>query len=205
MESILKVLAENSESGLISSLVILVLSFMWIFKKNIPTWVNIFLSVKNKLTIKSLEHHDIFNTCARVEKEVSFMKFYTHGEYDISKSKMCKDFVKYKIKVCSESFNNILKQFEPFGPENMAPLFCTKNALDRGYTKAVGSEKEHLKLHLCSEKERLSEMNGIAFKMGQHASYISKGLPFDICYAIQENVWQGKTSIQLGVKDIKVN
>ena len=109
MESILKVLAENSESGLISSLVILVLSFMWIFKKNIPTWVNIFLSVKNKLTIKSLEHHDVFNTCARVEKEVSFMKFYTHGEYDISKSKMCKDFVKYKIKVCSESFNNILK------------------------------------------------------------------------------------------------
>jgi single-stranded-DNA-specific exonuclease len=105
----------------------------------------------------------------------------------------------------TESFNNILKQFEPFGPENMAPLFCTKNALDRGYTKAVGSEKEHLKLHLCSEKERLSEMNGIAFKMGQHASYISKGLPFDICYAIQENVWQGKTSIQLGVKDIKVN
>ena len=109
MESILKVLVENSESGLISSLVILVLSFMWIFKKNIPSWVNIFLSVKNKLTIKSLEHHDIFNTCARVEKEVSFMKFYTHGEYDISKSKMCKDFVKYKIKVCSESFNNILK------------------------------------------------------------------------------------------------
>ena len=110
MESILKVLAENSESGLISSLVILVLSFMWIFKKNIPTWVNIFLSVKSKLTIKSLEHHDVFNTCARVEKEVSFMKFYTHGEYDISKSKMCKDFVKYKIKVCSESFNNILKE-----------------------------------------------------------------------------------------------
>ena len=109
MESILKVLVENSESGLISSLVILVLSFMWIFKKNIPSWVNIFLSVKNKLTIKSLEHHDVFNTCARVEKEVSFMKFYTHGEYDISKSKMCKDFVKYKIKVCSESFNNILK------------------------------------------------------------------------------------------------
>ena len=109
MESILKVLVENSESGLISSLVILVLSFMWIFKKNIPSWVNIFLSVKNKLTIKSLEHHDVFNTCTRVEKEVSFMKFYTHGEYDISKSKMCKDFVKYKIKVCSESFNDILK------------------------------------------------------------------------------------------------
>ena len=110
MESVLKELAENLEGGVITALVILVLAFMWIFKKNIPTWVNTILSVKNKLTIKSLEHHDIFNTCARVEKEVSFMKFYTHGEYDISKSKMCKDFVKYKIKLCSESFNNILKE-----------------------------------------------------------------------------------------------
>ena len=83
---------------------------MWIFKKNIPKWVNTVLSVKYKLTIQSLEHHDVFNTCARVEKKVSFMKFYTHGEYDVSKSKMCKDFVKYKIKVCSESFADILKQ-----------------------------------------------------------------------------------------------
>ena len=104
----------------------------------------------------------------------------------------------------TEGFNNILKQFEPFGPENMAPLFITKNALDKGYSRAVGAEKEHLKLHMCTEKERLSEMNGIAFKLGKHDSYISKGLPFDICYAIQENVWQGKTTIQLGVKDIKI-
>jgi len=109
MESVLKELAENLENGLITALVILVLSFMWIFKKNIPTWVNNIFKVKDKLNIKSLEHHDLFNTCVRVEKEVSFMKFYTHGEYDITKSKMCKDFVKYKIKVCSEIFNNILK------------------------------------------------------------------------------------------------
>ena len=108
MESVLKELAENLENGLITALVILVLSFMWIFKKNIPTWVNNIFKVKDKLNIKSLEHHDLFNTCVRVEKEVSFMKFYTHGEYDITKSKMCKDFVKYKIKVCSEIFNNIL-------------------------------------------------------------------------------------------------
>ena len=104
----------------------------------------------------------------------------------------------------TEGFNNILKQFEPFGPKNMAPLFVTKNVLDRGYSRAVGAEKEHLKLHMCTEKERLSEMNGIAFKLGKHDSYISKGLAFDICYAIQENVWQGKTTIQLGVKDIKI-
>ena len=110
MESVLKELAENLEGGIITAFLILALAFMWIFKKNIPKWVNTVLSVKYKLTIQSLEHHDVFNTCARVEKKVSFMKFYTHGEYDVSKSKMCKDFVKYKIKVCSESFADILKQ-----------------------------------------------------------------------------------------------
>ena len=118
MESVLKVLAENLEGGLITALVILVLSFMWIFKKNIPTWINNIFKVKDKLNIKALEHHDVFNTCSRVEKEVSFMKFYTHGEYDISKSKMCKDFTKHKIKVCSESFNNILKDdIEKMNPD----------------------------------------------------------------------------------------
>ena len=100
-------------------------------------------------------------------------------------------------------FNNILKQFEPFGPENMSPLFVTKNVMDRGYSKAVGSDNEHLKLHMCTEKEKLSEMNGIAFKLGFHSEYVSKGLAFDICYAIQENEWKGKRSIQLAVKDIK--
>ena len=100
-------------------------------------------------------------------------------------------------------FNNILKQFEPFGPENMSPLFVTKNVMDRGYSKAVGSDNEHLKLHMCTEKENLSEMNGIAFKLGFHSEYVSKGLAFDICYAIQENEWKGKRSIQLAVKDIK--
>ena len=109
MDEIIKVLAQNLQSGLITAIVILALSFMWIFKNSIPLWINTLFNVRHKLTIKSLEHHDVFNTCGRVEKEISFMKFYTHGEYDISKSKMCKDFVKYKIKVCSEGFNDILK------------------------------------------------------------------------------------------------
>ncbi len=103
----------------------------------------------------------------------------------------------------TSGFNNILKQFEPFGPENMAPLFRTKNVLDRGYSKVVGSDNEHLKLHMCTEKEKLSEINGIAFKLGSYSEYVVKGLAFDICYAIQENEWKGKRSIQLAVKDIK--
>ena len=109
MEGVLKVLAENIEGSLISSLVILVLAFMFLFKKDIPVWINRVLILKNKLTINSLQHHDLFNTCVRVEKEVSLMKFYSHGQYDIIKSKMCKDFVKYKIKICTKGFEDILK------------------------------------------------------------------------------------------------
>ena len=105
----------------------------------------------------------------------------------------------------TDGFYNILKQFEPFGPENMAPLFFTKNVMDRGYSRAFGAENEHLKLHMCTEKERLSEMNGIAFKLGSYSEYVSKGLAFDICYAIQENVWKGKVTLQLNVKDIKTS
>ena len=100
-------------------------------------------------------------------------------------------------------FHNILKQFEPFGPGNRAPLFVTKRVIDRGNTKAVGAENDHLKLHMCTEKERSSEMSGIAFSMGNYADYVSKGLSFDICYSISENEWKGNVSIQLSVKDIK--
>ena len=56
---------------------------------------------------------------------------------------------------------------------------------------------------MCTDKEKFSEMNGIAFKLGYHSEYVSKGLPFDICYEIQENKWQGNVSIQLAVKDLK--
>ena len=100
-------------------------------------------------------------------------------------------------------FYNILKQFEPFGPENMAPLFVTRKVMDRGYSRAVGEEREHLKLHMCTEKERHIEMNGIAFKFGDYKDYVARGLAFDICYSIDENVWKGNSNIQLSVKDIK--
>ena len=101
-------------------------------------------------------------------------------------------------------FFNILKQFEPFGPENRAPLFITRNVIDKGHSRLVGSENEHLKLSICSEKNTLLVMNAIAFNMGAYWEHIRKGLPFDICYSIQENNWKGKTSIQLAVKDIRL-
>lgn len=139
MESVLKVLAENIEGSLISSLVILVLAFMFLFKKDIPVWINRVLSLKNKLTINSLQHHDLFNTCVRVEKEVSLMKFYSHGQYDIIKSKMCKDFVKYKIKICTKGFEDILKvNIEGITPDAFKKyIIDTQNKMHVDYINAI--------------------------------------------------------------------
>jgi len=110
MESVLKSLVENLEGSSISAIILIILAFMFMFKKEIPAWINRLFSLKNRLKIEDLKHHDLFNTCVRVRTEVSLMKFYTHSVYDITKSKMCKDFTKHKIDVCYKSFESILEQ-----------------------------------------------------------------------------------------------
>jgi len=110
MESLFNILADNVGNGVFSAILLGLLSTMYMFKKDIPVWINRLFNLKNKLTTKSLEHHDLFSTCIRVENEIKIKKFYTHGEYDITKSKMCKDFTKYKIEVCSKGFKDILNE-----------------------------------------------------------------------------------------------
>ncbi len=98
------------------------------------------------------------------------------------------------------SFMNLLKQFAPFGPENMKPVFVTKNVKNARYTKVVGKEDAHLKVHL---KDQLAyEASGIAFKMGNKLDLVLNET-IDICYTIEENEWNGNTTLQLMVKDIR--
>ena len=101
----------------------------------------------------------------------------------------------------TNGFYNILKQFSPFGPENMKPIFMTKNLIDSGYSKIVG--QDHLKLSIIN-KDSSSNMDAIAFGMGNYYDEIKNKEKFSICYTIDENVWNGKTSLQLMVKDIKL-
>lgn len=106
------------------------------------------------------------------------------------------------FKEITPKFFRLLKQFNPFGPGNSKPVFCTKHVYDYGTSRLVGRDLEHLKLELV---DSISEniMNGIAFGMYEHNDYI-KGLnPFDICYTIEENTYNGNSSIQLMVKDIR--
>jgi single-stranded-DNA-specific exonuclease len=100
-------------------------------------------------------------------------------------------------------FVRILKQFRPFGPKNMSPVFLTRNVVDIGAGKIVGKYAEHLKLDLRQENHPEIIFPAIGFQLGEHYSTIRTGEPFDICYAIEENTFRGETRIQLQIKDIK--
>ncbi len=102
----------------------------------------------------------------------------------------------------NDKFFRILQQFQPFGPGNMAPVFASHNIFDTGESRLVGPDKEHIKISLY--QERISKpLDGIAFQMAEHYSFIRKGNPFSVCYSIGENTFRGTTSIQLRIRDIQ--
>jgi len=98
-------------------------------------------------------------------------------------------------------FFNVLKQFAPFGPGNMAPLFRTDGIVDAGGSRVVG--KNHLKLLVVHPEISGGPFSAIAFQQGDQIVRIEKGIPFNMCYHIEENEWNGSVSIQLNSKDIK--
>ncbi len=93
----------------------------------------------------------------------------------------------------------ILKQFEPFGPWNMTPVFYTKNIKDTGYGKPIGKENEHLKLFL--KQNNSDGIPAIGFGLGDKLEIAKK--PFEAVYTISENEFNGKIDLQLMLKDIK--
>jgi single-stranded-DNA-specific exonuclease len=105
----------------------------------------------------------------------------------------------------SPKFYRILKQFEPFGPDNMAPVFLTENVVDNGTGKPVGAGGEHLKLNLIQEEDPYKVYSAIAFQQGNLYKHISMGQGFDICYSLEENEFMGRVNLQLNIKDIKLD
>ena len=97
----------------------------------------------------------------------------------------------------------ILKQFEPFGPLNMTPVFMTKNAKDTGYAKTLGAEEEHLRLFV---KQNSSEgIAAIGFGLGKKIDIVKNQNHFQLAYSLAENEWNGTVSNQLILKDIRTN
>jgi len=98
-------------------------------------------------------------------------------------------------------FYGSLKQFAPFGPGNMAPVFMTRGVMDAGGSRIVG--KNHLKLSVVHPEIAGGPFSAIAFQQGEHFGLIEKQIPFNICYHVEENEWNGSVNLQLNIKDIK--
>lgn len=98
----------------------------------------------------------------------------------------------------------ILKQFEPFGPQNMTPVFMTKDVKDTGYAKTLGAEEEHLRLFV---KQSLGTdgIAAIGFGLGKKLNIAQNQNPFQLAYTIAENEWNGNISTQLMLKDIRTD
>ncbi len=106
-----------------------------------------------------------------------------------------------KLNNISTKFFKVLKQFAPFGPDNMAPTFLTENLVDTGFASIVG--KNHLKLSVVHPDISGFPVSGIAFQQGDKLPVVQSGRPFSICYHVEENEWNGHVSLQLNIKDIQ--
>ena len=100
----------------------------------------------------------------------------------------------------TKQFYNVLRHLEPFGPGNPRPLFVSRRLINHRDTRAVGKEREHLRLDVT---DRMNAISGIAFGRADMAEYIQNGNAVDICYELNENTFNHYTTIQMMVQDIK--
>jgi single-stranded-DNA-specific exonuclease len=100
----------------------------------------------------------------------------------------------------SPKFYRIIQQMAPFGPENRKPIFKSSSVRDNGYGKLVGQDKSHLKLTLFQGNSK-NILNAIGFSMSDKIDRIEND--FDVLYQIDENTWNGRTTLQLLLKDLK--
>ena len=103
-----------------------------------------------------------------------------------------------EFKDINTGFYNIIKQMEPFGPENMRPVFITRNIVDTGWSKIV--KEKHLRLVV---KKNGVTMTGIGFNMAEKYLHLQENKPVDIVYTLDENEWENKISIQMKILDLK--
>ncbi len=99
-------------------------------------------------------------------------------------------------------FYRIIKQFAPFGPQNMHPVFVAKNVQAK-YVKIVG--ETHLKMSIYQEKNSTKLFDCIGFGLGDFFEKLNNNQYFDVVFVIEENTWNGNTKLQLNIRDIKTN
>ena len=107
-----------------------------------------------------------------------------------------------KLEEITEKFHRILKQFAPFGPGNMSPVFMTRHLRDTGYARCVGGENKHLKARLFQKRSGRS-IDAIGFDLGKKCDLLNEGKKVKAAYCIEENEYQGNVSLQLRLKDLE--
>ena len=106
-----------------------------------------------------------------------------------------------ELKDITPKLMRIIRQFAPFGPGNMTPVFMAENLKDTGYAKGVGQEEAHLKLDAVQNDSY--KIGGIGFNLGDKLPLVTSRKSFDAVFNLDENEWQGNVSLQLRLKDIK--
>ncbi len=142
-------------------------------------------------------------------KPENYQKFKNKFE-EVVKNSIPKELLIPQITIDSEislqeitpKFQRILNQLGPFGPQNMKPVFMTSGLRDNGYGKKVGQEEDHLKLSIINGIDQKT-YQAIGFGLGNKYNLIDKGDTFKAAFTIEENYWNGITSLQLNIKDIK--
>jgi single-stranded-DNA-specific exonuclease len=99
----------------------------------------------------------------------------------------------------------VLKQFEPHGPENLSPVFLARQVKNTRSTRTVGENNKHLKLHVHQATNPKISFDGIGFDLGHWSEKLQNGAIVDVLFAIDENTWNNKTSLQMIVKDIRLS
>ena len=99
-------------------------------------------------------------------------------------------------------FFKIIEQMEPFGPNNLKPIFCSRNCVTTSQTRTVGNDNKHLQLFIKSKNKIYK---GIAFGRGDLLNKINGSKGFDILYSVEKNTWNGNIELQLIIMDLKLN
>lgn len=106
-----------------------------------------------------------------------------------------------EIKDINPKLMRILKQFAPFGPGNMRPVFMAEGLTDTGYAKGVGQEGAHLKFAVT--QHGYGPIGGIGFNLGDKLPLVTSRKPFDAVFSLDENEWQGNISLQFKLRDLR--
>lgn len=178
--------------------------------------------VASARSVKGFDIHEALEKCAEFIEQFGGHKYaagltvakekfelFRNKFEEVVKNSITEESLSPEINIDSEinfsdinpKFIRILKQFEPCGPENMTPVFLTKNVIDTGYAKPIGKNEEHLKLFV--KQNGTQPISAIGFNLGEKLEIVQGLKPFEMVYSIDENHWNGNVSIQLKVRDIR--